>query len=993
MSHARTPSKTDVPIREAAAAPAANEATTAKAKDKKAEKKAKADKPAVKQEAKAGAGGGGGKKKKTEGAALIGIDVSKDVDFSEWYQQVLTKGDMLDYYDISGCYILKPASQFIWDEVRAWFDAKIKSLGIKNCSFPLFVSEEVLNKEKSHIDGFAAEVAWVTHGGSTKLEKKIAIRPTSETVMYPYYAKWVQSYRDLPLKLNQWNSVVRWEFKHPQPFLRTREFHWQEGHTAHLTKAEADKEVLDILDFYAAVYEELLAVPVIKGRKTDKERFAGGDYTTTVEGYIPATGRGIQGGTSHSLGQNFSKMFGISVQDPNAKTDEEKKERLFVWQNSWGLSTRVIGVMVMIHSDDRGLVIPPRVVEIQVAIVPVGITAKTTDEERTALYKEIEGLVDVLKTAGVRVQADFREGYSPGWKFNDWELRGTPLRLEFGPGESKGGYVSTSRRDLPKADSKGQIAIADLSTAVPKLLATIQQDMYDRADKQFKAHVTKLTNWDDFVPSLNDKNICLIPHCLTEECEDQIKEQSARKAEEQSGVPQDERAPSMGAKSLCIPFDQPEGIEKGVTKCTNPKCSRTAEACTAGGTTDAAASGWSSKSLAASFLAVRSVTHPYSSSLGLLQETSDSARAVGNKIPGFRTSAAFLTTLRANLAIDIELDSAPSSQVNTPDSLRPVNLSSSTGSLPPPSPLGCHESNEMSAPSSDENAGVTTTSSPLDGIPSLVTKLAVSEDDKVDALKLVADSVAQQRQYGSSAMIFHPITAAALVAIVGITYAKLYKGSQADWAVVGTTVAGALMASLITIRYFTRGYIEEAERVGTWKWLDEGRGGSGPDQADIAGKEDEILLTRYGQEAVGALIMRGVRLLPASGSGSGSGSVAKRSNSKKSRRHQNGASSHGGSRGVPFTGLIRGFSTTNRYRRKGIGTELLEEAIKICQDKGWQGPDFAADHANSARFLPLRTYDGPFEKRDRDARRLLERVKAENIPNNTRNGGSGRQKR
>ncbi|RMD42709.1 hypothetical protein DV735_g2437, partial [Chaetothyriales sp. CBS 134920] len=988
MSHSRKTSKTDVPIREAVAAPATDEgAAAAKVTDKKAEKKAKADKPVVKHEAKAGGGGGGGKKKKTEGAALIGIDVSKDVDFSEWYQQVLTKGDMLDYYDISGCYILKPASQFIWDEVRAWFDAKIKSLEIKNCSFPLFVSEDVLNKEKSHIDGFAAEVAWVTHGGSTKLEKKIAIRPTSETVMYPYYAKWIQSYRDLPLKLNQWNSVVRWEFKHPQPFLRTREFHWQEGHTAHLTKVEADKEVLDILEFYAGVYEELLAVPVIKGRKTDKERFAGGDYTTTVEGYIPATGRGIQGGTSHSLGQNFSKMFGISVQDPNAKTDEEKKERLFVWQNSWGLSTRVIGVMVMIHSDDRGLVIPPRVVETQVAIVPVGITAKTTDEERAALYKEIEGLVSLLKKAGVRVQADFREGYSPGWKFNDWELRGTPLRLEFGPGESKGGFVSTSRRDLAKADSKGQIALADLATAVPQLLATIQKDMYDRADKQFRAHVKKLTNWDDFVPSLNDKNICLIPHCLTEECEDQIKDQSARKAEEQLGVPQDERAPSMGAKSLCIPFDQPEGIEKG-----------SAGAGTAGDPAEASASPWRSKSLTASFVALRAVTtHPYSSSLGLLQETSDSARAVGNKIPGFRTSAAFLTTLRANLAIDIELDSAPSSQVNTPDSLRPVNLSSSTGSLPPPSPLASNENNEMSAPSSDENTGLATTtaaSNPLDGIPSLVTKPAVSEDDRVDALKLVADSVAQQRQYGSSAMIFHPLTAAAIVAIVGVTYAMLYKGSQADLALVGTTVAGALMALLITIRYFTRGYIEEAERVGTWRWLDEGR--SGADQTDIAGKEDEILLTRYGQEAVGALILRGVRLVPTSGSGSGASSVmTKRSNSKKSRR-QNGSSSHG----VPFTGLIRGFATTNRYRRRGIGTELLEEAIKLCQDKGWQGPEFAADHANSARFLPLRTYDGPFEKRDRDARRLLDRVKADNdnnIPSNSaRNGGgagAGRQRR
>lgn len=574
MSHSRNPSKTELPTREKEEQPESAD------KPAKKEKKPKPNKPVGKPEAKMpqAKAAGGGKSKKKEGAALIGIDVEKEKDFPDWYQQVLTKGDMLDYYDISGCYILKPASQFIWDEVRAWFDSRIKKMGVKNCSFPLFVSEDVLTKEKDHIEGFAAEVAWVTHGGSTKLDKKIAIRPTSETVMYPYYAKWIQSYRDLPLKLNQWNSVVRWEFKNPQPFLRTREFHWQEGHTAHLTESEAGKEVLEILDLYAAVYEDLLAVPVIKGRKTEKEKFAGGYYTTTVEGYIPATGRGIQGGTSHCLGQNFSKMFGISVQDPNAKTDEEKKNNLFVWQNSWGLSTRVIGVMVMIHSDDRGLVIPPRVVEIQVVIVPVGVTAKTTDEERETLYKEIEGLTEILKAVNVRVEADFREGYSPGYKFNDWELKGVPLRLEFGPGESKGHFVTTSRRDLPKSEGKSQIAISELNTAVPELLETIQKDLFARADARYKSHIKKITNWDEFVPALNDKNVILLPSCLTEECEDQIKEHSARKAEEQAGVPQDERAPSMGAKSLCIPFDQPEGIEKGVTPCGNPHCSKKAEA-------------------------------------------------------------------------------------------------------------------------------------------------------------------------------------------------------------------------------------------------------------------------------------------------------------------------------------------------------------------------------------------------------------------------------
>ncbi|GAB1193826.1 ribose-phosphate pyrophosphokinase 1 [Aspergillus pseudonomiae] len=577
----QNPADKDAPQGDVSKNAAKKAAKAAELAAKKAEKAA--NKAAGKQEPKKPAAAKA-PKKKIEGAALIGIDVSKEEDFPGWYQQVLTKGDMLDYYDVSGCFILKslhtdmtqPASYFIWEEIQDWFNARIKKIGVKNCSFPLFVSEDVLNREKDHIEGFAAEVAWVTHAGSTPLEKKIAIRPTSETVMYPYYSKWIRSHRDLPLKLNQWNSVVRWEFKNPQPFLRTREFLWQEGHTAHLTKDSAHDEVMHILDLYALIYKELLAVPVVKGQKTEKEKFAGGLYTTTVEGYIPATGRGIQGGTSHGLGQNFSKMFNITVEDPSAKADE-KKPPLHVWQNSWGLSTRTLGVMVMIHSDNRGLVLPPRVADTQTVVVPVGITAKTSDEERQKLYAEIDGLVDVLTGAGVRATSDLREGYSPGWKFNDWELRGVPLRIEFGPGESAGQFVTAARRDIPGKDGKSSIQISELSTAVPALLEQIQKDLYSRAEETFRTHRKLITNWDDFTPALNDKNICVIPHCLTEECEDQIKDMSARKAEEDSGVPEDAKAPSMGAKSLCIPFEQPEGIVAGETKCVNPKCTRLAE--------------------------------------------------------------------------------------------------------------------------------------------------------------------------------------------------------------------------------------------------------------------------------------------------------------------------------------------------------------------------------------------------------------------------------
>ena len=390
--------------------------------------------------------------------------------------------------------------------------------------------------------------------------------------MYPYYAKYIRSHRDLPLRWNQWNSVVRWEFKHPMPFLRSREFNWQEGHTAHLTQAGAAQEVLEILELYAGVYEKLLAVPVMRGRKTEKEKFAGGLYTTTVEGYIPTTGRGIQGATSHCLGQNFSKMFDITVEDPSAK-EGDKKDALYVWQNSWGLSTRVIGVMIMIHGDNKGLVLPPRVAKQQVVIVPVGINVKTTEAERTKLYDEIAALAKTLKAAGVRVHVDSRDGYGPGYKFNDWELKGVPLRLEVGPGEIAGAFVTTARRDTRDKD---KIAIAHLASQVPLLLERIQSDLYDKADQAFKSHVKTVTDWKDFVPALNDKNVILMPHCLQEKCEDEVKELSARK--EEGDEPEDARAPSMGAKSLCIPFDQPAGLVKGETRCTNPNCASTAEA-------------------------------------------------------------------------------------------------------------------------------------------------------------------------------------------------------------------------------------------------------------------------------------------------------------------------------------------------------------------------------------------------------------------------------
>ncbi|KIJ38995.1 hypothetical protein M422DRAFT_60741 [Sphaerobolus stellatus SS14] len=508
---------------------------------------------------------------KIEGAVQIGILYKKEVDFPGWYTDVLLKSEMMDYYNVSGCYILKPWSYSIWESIQEWFNSKIRPMGVENAYFPMFVSSKVLEREKDHIEGFAPEVAWVTRAGNSELEEPIAIRPTSETVMYPYYAKWIKSHRDLPLRLNQWNSVVRWEFKNPQPFLRTREFLWQEGHTAHLTKESADKEVHDILDLYRRVYEELLAVPVIPGVKSEKEKFAGGLYTTTVEGFIPTTGRGIQGATSHSLGQNFSKMFGIVVEDPNAPKDAAKDPndpnagKLFVWQNSWGLSTRVIGVMVMVHGDNKGLVLPPRVASVQVVVVPCGLNNKT---DHQVIYKGCEELVDILVKAGIRARADVREGYTPGYKFNDWEQKGVPIRLEVGPADLAKKQALSVRRDN---GTKAPIPLEGIADSVKSLLETIQSDMFNRAKQAFDERLKVVTKWEDVVPTLDGKNVVVLPWCEAEACEDDIKERSGRSAE-----PQDEKAPSAGAKSLAIPFDQARfpKLEEGTT-C--PACGKPAK--------------------------------------------------------------------------------------------------------------------------------------------------------------------------------------------------------------------------------------------------------------------------------------------------------------------------------------------------------------------------------------------------------------------------------
>ncbi|KAJ3702388.1 hypothetical protein LUZ61_006093 [Rhynchospora tenuis] len=472
-------------------------------------------------------------KKEVKKETKLGMTVKKDDNFGEWYSEVVVNSEMIEYYDISGCYILRPQAMSIWETLEAFFDPEIKKMGIKNAYFPLFVTETVLQKEKDHIEGFAPEVAWVTKSGKSDLEVPIAIRPTSETVMYPYFAKWIRGHRDLPLKLNQWCNVVRWEFSNPTPFIRSREFLWQEGHTAFATKEEADQEVLEILELYRRVYEEYLAVPVIKGRKSELEKFAGGLYTTSVEAFIPNTGRGIQGATSHCLGQNFAKMFQINFED-------DKGEKGMVWQNSWAYSSRTIGVMVMVHGDDKGLVLPPKVASVQVMVIPVPYK----DADTTAIKAACESTVKELNTACVRADLDTRENYSPGWKYSHWEMKGIPLRIEIGPRDLEKKQVRLVRRDT---GAKVDVPMAELVEKVQEILTSIQENLFNTAKEKRDACIETVHTWDEFTTALNNKKMIFAPWCDEKEVEEDVKART--------------KGDHGAAKTLCSPLDQPEITE------------------------------------------------------------------------------------------------------------------------------------------------------------------------------------------------------------------------------------------------------------------------------------------------------------------------------------------------------------------------------------------------------------------------------------------------
>ncbi|MAG38765.1 proline--tRNA ligase [Candidatus Woesearchaeota archaeon] len=449
-----------------------------------------------------------------------GVNVKKKDDFSEWYTQVIRKAELMDYSVVSGCMVIRPYAYEMWEKIQSFIDKKIKTLGVKNAYFPLFIPESLLKKEKEHVEGFNPEVAWVTKTGNTKLSERLAIRPTSETIMYDSYKKWVRSYNDLPILINQWCNVVRWEFKHPMPFFRTREFLWQEGHTVHATKKQAEKEVLSILDIYTQVYEDLMAVPMLKGKKSEKEKFAGADYTLSVETFFP-DGKAIQGATSHFLGQNFSKAFGIKF------TDKDEKVR-FAWQNSWGLTTRSIGVFLAIHGDDKGLIIPPKIAPVQVVIVPI-IFEKTKNE----VLKEAKKLKSELKSFSIKL--DEREFYTPGWKFNHWEMKGVPLRIEIGPKDIEKKQVIVVRRDNSK---KIVVKNKDLKKKIKELLDDIQKSLFNNAKKFLNNNIMEANNFNDFKKGIKNKNIVYAPWCGLKNCEELIKDKSG------------------GAKSLNIPLNQ-----------------------------------------------------------------------------------------------------------------------------------------------------------------------------------------------------------------------------------------------------------------------------------------------------------------------------------------------------------------------------------------------------------------------------------------------------
>ncbi len=482
------------------------------------------------------------------GKQKFGMTVKKLENFSEWYIQVVTRGELIDYYDIKGCFILRPSAMHIWSSIRRYFDDAIMKMGVQECSFPMLVTKRNLELEKSHLANFNPELAWVTKCGEKILEEPVALRPTSETIMYPSFAKWIKSYRDLPLRLNQWCSVMRWEVRSTLPFIRGREFLWQEGHMAFYCEDDAKEETYRILEIYERIYRDLLAVPVTKGIKSRKETFGGAEYTYSIEAFIPGSGKGIQAATSHYLGRNFAEIFGISVE-----TESGGPEKEFVFQNSWGMTTRSIGIAAMMHSDDMGFVCPPRVALIQVVVIMCGIKSNTTAEERALLESYAKDAFGIVKKH-CRAHFDERDNISPGYKFNHWEIRGVPLRMEIGFRDMANGTVCIVRRDTR---DKFAVRLDSLDTEIVQVLDKMHHDMYTNAKRKIDERIVEVNEMDAFRNALERNCMGLVPWCEETRCEDEITENTTIYGDDKTVL-------VMGAKSLCIPIDG--------KKCENHVC-------------------------------------------------------------------------------------------------------------------------------------------------------------------------------------------------------------------------------------------------------------------------------------------------------------------------------------------------------------------------------------------------------------------------------------
>lgn len=450
-------------------------------------------------------------------------------DYSRWYTDVVQKADMADYSPVRGCMVIKPYGYALWENIQHELDSRFKATGHVNAYFPMFIPMSFLAKEAEHVEGFSPELAVVTIGGGEKLEEPLVVRPTSETIIGHMYSQWVKSYRDLPVLINQWANVVRWELR-TRLFLRTTEFLWQEGHTAHATSEEALEETMRMLGVYVDFAENEAAIPVIPGRKSETEKFAGAVNSFTIEAMM-GDKRALQSGTSHYMGQNFAKAFDIQYLDQN-------NELQYAWTTSWGVSTRMVGAIIMTHGDDKGLMLPPRLAPYQAVIVPIS----KNDEERAVVLPAAENIMKMLQGVGVRVKLDDRAELTPGWKFNDWEMRGVPLRIEIGPKDIAKQSVVFARRDIPGRDGKSFVPWAELEVKVPEMLATIQKALFDKALAFRTEHTHDAANYEEFKAAVDD-GFANVWWCGSPECEAAIKADTK-------------------ASSRCIPLDQPGGCGK-----------------------------------------------------------------------------------------------------------------------------------------------------------------------------------------------------------------------------------------------------------------------------------------------------------------------------------------------------------------------------------------------------------------------------------------------